>query len=150
MKAFRYLLLGSLGACLAGCGGGNEDAMVVPAAPNPNAAQATSITAPTTPAPVAAMPAPDQLTAAPVQSNTPDPLDTFKKDPLNGSTKSDLEALQAAVDAYAFGPDGLGAPPLKSLDELVTKKVLKRLPTPPDGKQWAYDSVKWKVSLADK
>jgi len=62
-------------------------------------------------------------------------------------TKTDVEAMQAIVDGYAFGPDGLGAPPLNTLDDLVTKGYLKRLPPAPSGMKWAYDSVKWKVSV---
>lgn len=78
----------------------------------------------------------------------PDMLARYKVSADGSSSKSDLEALQAIVDGYAFGPDGLGAPPLNNLEELITKGYLKRLPAPPKGMKWAYDSPKWKVSLA--
>jgi hypothetical protein len=92
---------------------------------------------------------PNSLVATGPAASAPDPLDNLKNAP-DGSKKSDLEALQAIVDGYAFGVDGLGAPPIASLDVLVAKGFLKRIPAPPAGKKWAYDSNKWKVSLVDQ
>lgn len=80
-----------------------------------------------------------------------DPLASYRDvDDKTGKSKGDLEALQKAVDSYAFGRDGFGAPPLKDLSELVTKGYLRQLPAPPPGKKWAYDSQKWKVSLVNQ
>ena len=77
----------------------------------------------------------------------PDLFNDYKVSKDGSPNKTDVEALQAVVDGYAFGPDGLGAPPLKTLDDLVTSGYIKRLPTPPKGMKWAYDSPKWKVSV---
>lgn len=85
---------------------------------------------------------------APAAEQAPDMMTVYKVNREGGRDKTDIEALQAIVDGYAFGKDGLGAPPLNSLDDLVTKGYLKKLPTPPAGMKWAYDSKKWKVSLA--
>jgi hypothetical protein len=81
---------------------------------------------------------------------TPDPLEAVKVSRDGSPNKSDLEALQAVVDAYSIGVDGLGAPAIASLDALVAKGFLKKIPSPPPGKKWAYDSAKWKVSLVDQ
>ncbi len=80
------------------------------------------------------------------QQQAPDVFTNYKVSKDGSPNKTDVEAMQAVVDGYAFGPDGLGAPPLKSLDDLVTKGYMKRLPTPPAGMKWAYDPAKWKVS----
>lgn len=80
----------------------------------------------------------------------PDPLESIKVSRDGSANKTDLEALQAVVDAYSIGVDGLGAPAIASLDVLVAKGFIKRIPAPPKGKKWAYDSAKWKVSLVDQ
>jgi hypothetical protein len=129
---------------LVGCGGG-DTSMDVPAAPPAQPTVAPQVqAAPPAAAPVSAPPtgaAPAALEPAP-----PDVFTSYKATP-DGKTKTDIEAMQAVVDGYAFGVDGLGAPPLNSLDDLVTKGYLKRLPPAPSGMKWAYDSVKWKVSV---
>lgn len=100
------------------------------------------------PVPVVSAPPPGNLVAANVPA--PDPLDNIKQSKDGSPNKTDLEALQAVVDGYAFGVDGLGAPAIPNLEALVAKGILKKIPNPPPGKKWAYDSAKWKVSLVDQ
>lgn len=145
MHTHTYILIFASAIALCGCGGGKEEESIAPApAPNtaavsmaPVASVQTTVTTPPT-------------DTAPAAMNTADPLENIKQSRDGSPNKSDLEALQAVVDGYSFGTDGLGAPPLNSLDELVAKKVLRKIPEPPPGKKWAYDSAKWKVSLVDK
>jgi len=141
-------MLPVLGVALAllvttGCGGGEDAAVEIPVTPSiqspetaPPAQVGTAVVAPPTGTAPAVTPA----------SAEPDLFGSYKATP-DGKTRSDVEAMQAIVDGYAFGPDGLGVPPLNSLDELVTKGYLKKLPPPPQGMKWAYDSQKWKVSV---
>ena len=134
------LLVSSL--CLVGCGGG-DTSMDVPVA-QPPAAPQVAVT-PDVPTPAVA--APPTGSAPVAMAATADPLEAIKVSRDGSPNKTDIEALQAVVDGYAFGPDGTGAPPLNSLDDLVTKGYLKRLPPAPNGMKWAYDSAKWKVSV---
>ena len=85
----------------------------------------------------------DPFAGDPLRSYRDVPGDLVKK-------RGDLEALQAVVDAYSFGKEGLPPPPLKDLEDLVKKGYLKSLPVSPPGKKWAYDAQKWKVSLVNQ
>ena len=112
---------------------------------------------PPPPPPPPSMSAPAKVSSAPAPAAAK--ADPFAGDPLRpyravpgelGQQRGDLEALQAAVDAYSFGKEGLPPPPLKDLADLVARGYLKRLPNPPPGKKWAYDAQKWKVSLVNQ
>jgi hypothetical protein len=145
MKHLPHLTLLLASLSLAGCGGdAAEDVTMAP----PPAAPAVADMAP--PAATASVTAPPSGAAPATINAGPDALESIKVSNDGSPNKTDLEALQAVVDGYSFGIDGLGAPPIASLDVLVAKGLLKRIPTPPEGKRWAYDSAKWKVSLVDK
>ncbi len=131
---------------LVGCGGDATDDVSMAPAPAPVAP-----TADLTPPPaVEVVAAPPTSTAPANMEAAPDPLESIKVSRDGSANKTDLEALQAVVDAYSIGVDGLGAPAIASLDVLVAKGFIKRIPAPPKGKKWAYDSAKWKVSLVDQ
>jgi len=134
----------------AGCGDGDDASMDVPAAPvaQPQAAPQVEVT-PAVAAPPVAAPPTGSAPAA-MEPAAPDLFNNYKVSVDGGPNKTDVQALQAIVDGYAFGPDGLGAPPLKTLDDLVTSGYLKRLPPAPQGMKWAYDPPKWKVSVVPK
>ncbi len=114
----------------------------------PPAAPQVEVT-PAVAAPPVAAPPTGSAPAA-MEPAAPDLFTSYKVSADGSPNKSDVEAMQAIVDGYAFGPDGLGAPPLNSLDDLVTKGFLKRLPPAPNGMKWAYDPSKWKVSVVPK
>jgi hypothetical protein len=138
------LLLACLG--LVGCGGdASMDVPATSAAPPSAAPPVQAAISVSTPAPAVAAPPTGAAPAA--LAVAPDPLESHKISRDGSPNKTDIQALQSVVDAYAFGTDGLGAPPLNSLDDLVTKGFLKKLPAAPQGMKWAYDSAKWKVSV---
>jgi hypothetical protein len=144
-KLFASLLVLSC-IQLAGC---KEKEAEVPAT-TPTVAQPPEPLVTPVPTVATAVAAPPQANTAPAAMPTgelPDPFESRKVSADGSPNKSDLEALQAVVDAYAFGPDGLGAPRINSLDDLVAKKYLRKIPSAPKGMKWAYDSAKWKVSL---
>lgn len=152
MNALKATSLGLLATSLllVGCGGDDNAVDEMVAAPAP-AAQGTSVATPAAVAPPVAAPPEGSAAqaAAPIagEKEAPDLFQNYKVSADGSPNKTDVEALQAVVDAYAFGPDGLGAPVLNTLDDLVTRGYLKRLPPPPQGMKWAYDSPKWKVSV---
>ena len=131
----------------AGCGGdSSDDDMIAPAAPAAAPVVADTLSAAPVASP-ASTPPPSGSAPATMEPAAPDLFNSYKVSADGSPNKTDVEALQAVVDGYAFGPDGLGAPPLKTLDDLVTSGYIKRLPPPPKGMKWAYDSPKWKVSV---
>jgi len=158
----RFIIPWALAAslALAGCGNKPGTSKMSDEQRNKEAAEGTRALPPTAATPQAGVPAPPpppSLTPPPpTAAKAPpaaggDPLAGLREvDETTGKAKGDLETLQRVVDAYAFGRDGLGAPPLKDLSELVAKGYLKQLPAPPPGKKWAYDSQKWKVSLVNQ
>jgi hypothetical protein len=133
---------------LAGCGGDSSSDLIDPVAP-PVAAPVMTDTVNAAPvAPPSSTPPPPAGSApATMEPAAPDLFNNYKVSADGSPNKTDVEALQAVVDGYAFGPDGLGVPPLNNLEELVTKGYIKRLPPPPKGMKWAYDPPKWKVSV---
>jgi hypothetical protein len=132
----------------AGCGGDDAslDVSLAPA-PQPQAAPQVAVM-PSAPAPAVAAPPTGSAPAA-MEPAAPDLFSNYKASP-DGKTKTDVEAMQAIVDGYAFGPEGLGAPPLATLDDLVKSGYIKRLPPAPNGMKWAYDPSQWKVSVVPK
>jgi hypothetical protein len=145
MKPLTHFILLLSSLSLIGCGGDATEDVTMPPPP---AAPAVADMAPPAAAPSVTTPPGDAAPAT--MEAAPDPFESVKISQDGSPNKTDLEALQALVDAYAFGVDGLGAPAIPNLEALVAKGFLKRIPAPPDGKKWAYDSAKWKVSLVDK
>ena len=164
----RIIIACALGASLAvtGCGNkqtdakakspGGESIRVVPedvGVAKAQQADPKGVVPPPPPTGASLVQAPVVIKADPVAVKA----DTFAGDPLRlyrevpgelGRKRGDLEALQAAVDAYSFGKEGLPPPPLKDLTDLVKRGYLKGLPTPPPGKKWALEN--WKVSLVNQ
>jgi len=139
----------AVAVCLlvAGCGGDDDTELIESVAP-PAAAPVMTDTVSAAPvSPPNSTPPPSGTAPATMEPAAPDIFTSYQVSADGSPNKSDVETMQAIVDAYAFGVDGLGAPPLNSLDDLVTKGFLKRLPPPPKGMKWAYDSPKWKVSV---
>jgi hypothetical protein len=149
MKPLPPLSLAVLLVCLlvSGCGGDSSSDLIDPVVAPP-AAPATTETVSAAPvAPPNSTPPPSGTAPATMEPAAPDTFTSYKVSADGSPNKTDVETLQAIVDAYAFGVDGLGAPQLNSLDDLVAKGFLKRLPPPPKGMKWAYDPPKWKVSV---
>lgn len=92
------------------------------------------------------------MPAAP--DNAPEPKEF--KDP-DGKTISLLQHMEALVSGYertrasqAADPNQQQWPPLTDLNQLVTVRMITRLPAAPAGQKFVYDPQTGKVSLAPK
>ncbi len=117
-----------------------------PAVPPPAAAE------PAAPAD-APPPVPGVVTATPADSGTPslsngDDVAFYRSRDSEGKLASDLDVLNNALMAY--GTDGKQRPPFKDLSDLVTQGLIKKMPTPPDGKKFVFDPKTAKVTLVSK
>lgn len=75
----------------------------------------------------------------------------------HGEVTSDLDILNQALERYRNAAPPVGADPsmggaqqIKDLSQLVKAKVIKALPTPPPGKQFAIDPKTGQAVLIDK
>ncbi len=75
-------------------------------------------------------------------------------DSNSGAEKTVLEALNLAVENYdrmrnvsVVEPNQKGWPELKTIDDLVKYRVIRRLPPAPDGKKWHLNTENMTVEL---
>ena len=75
-------------------------------------------------------------------------------DAITGESKTSLQALQDAVTIYdrmratsVLEPNQKVWPKLTSLEDLVTVRLISRIPDGPDGKKWSLNTDKMAVEL---
>ena len=81
-------------------------------------------------------------------------MDKATDDEGNAKTLSIQEALQNAVENYdrmanasVIEPNQKGWPELKTIEDLVKYRVIRRLPDAPDGKKWHLNAETMTVEL---
>lgn len=125
-----------------------------PAAPPPPVAKPpeAAIAAPSAvapPAPVTPPPAGGVAAAAAPAAPEAEPKEI--KDP-DGKTLTAIDYLQSLADGYnrtrASQVEGTPWPPLTDLQLLVKVGFVKRLPSPPAGQKFVFDTTTGKVTLA--
>ena len=132
------LLTVLIASAAVGCGGGDEDSTksATPAKVE-TPAEVTTTTTTTAPPPPIDIAAPPPLTAT--AANTAAPA-------VEVASKDALEVVTHAAQSFFIANDR--AP--KSLEELVSAGLLRKLPTPPEGKKYVYDPETVSLTLADK
>lgn len=129
-----------------------EESSVTPPSPPPLAAS-VDLKPETPSAPsVQAAPPPVAPQAALAPAPAPSAADPKEFKDIDGKTISVLEYVESLASGYertrASQTDGTPWPPLTNLDQLVTHRVVSRLPAAPPGQKFVYDPQTGKVSLA--
>ncbi len=148
-KIVNTIALSSL--CLAGCTK-NDDTSVVAPPPQPapgGGAVELNNPAATTPPPAPVAPPAPGTAPAPLAAAEPEPKEF--KDP-DGKTISAMQHMDALVQAYertrAGRDPGQELPPLTDINQLVTMRLVQRLPAAPAGQKFVFDAKTGKVALA--
>ncbi|MCD6050489.1 MAG: hypothetical protein K0Q55_1892 [Verrucomicrobia bacterium] len=148
-KLVNTIALSSL--CLAGCTKSEDTSVVAPpppAQPGGGAVELNNAAATPPPSAPVAPPAPDAV-AAPMAAAEPEPKEF--KDP-DGKTISIMQHMEALVQGYertrAGRDPGQELPPLTNINQLVTMRLVQRLPAAPAGQKFVFDPATGKVSLA--
>lgn len=128
----KFLLVGLMLACVLTLAACRKRATPAPPA-SPEDTKAAS--GPAAPGTTGAVFAPEVAAAA---------MKPFEKDLDSKSSNDHLRVLNEALTFWQAS----GRPFPKDLNELVTAKLLKRLPVPPPGKQFVLDRAKNQVLLA--
>lgn len=138
-KPLNAVLILSLGL-LAACSPKAQEA--APRTPAPTAVSVSAETPEAPPPPSTTAGAPE----APPVAGDPAPSAPANPTPAEDRIVDDLQAaLQAYYLANANAPDRFSAP--KTLDELVKKGLIKKIPTAPPGKKIVYHPENWQVTI---
>lgn len=138
-----------LSVLVTGCGKPKSTALDVP---KPPPTPSTAASAANSGADGAPPPAPDASapgSVGTVAASSGDDVAFYRtRNAETGQLASDLEVINDALMAY--GTDGKQRPPFKDLQDLVTQGLLKKLPTPPEGKKFAFDPKTAKATLVNR